>query len=101
MIQDQIADVLRRNWDPIGIKNLPEAEGEYDGYVGGVFRLLASGATAHEIAAHLVQVESDRLGFQDTAVAMLIAVAKKLLKITARFGVGQAAHHRTIRRSRS
>ena len=101
LIQDRIADVLRRSWDPIGIKNVTQAEGEYDAYVGGVYRLLESGATADEIAAHLVQVESDRLGFQDTDAAMLIPVARKLLKIKARFGIGQAAHDRTMRRSRS
>ncbi len=87
LIQDQIADVLRRNWDPIGIASDPHAQDEYDAYVGGVYRLLESGATAKAIAAHLAQVESDRLGFQDTDLAMLIPVAKKLLKIKVRFGI--------------
>jgi hypothetical protein len=90
LIQHEITEVLRRNWDPIGIKDVPEAQDEYDAYVGGVYRLLESGATVKEIAAHLVKVETDQLGFQDTQVNMLIPVAKRLLKIKSRFGIGQA-----------
>ena len=62
LIQREIADVLRRNWDPIGIKDAPEAQDEYDAYVGGVYRLLESGATVKELAAHLIQLETDKLG---------------------------------------
>jgi hypothetical protein len=91
LIQDAIADVLLRNWDPIGIKDVPQAQDEYDSYVADVYRLLESGATAKDIARHLVQVETDSLGFQDTEPKMLIPVAKKLLKIRARFRIGQAA----------
>ncbi len=45
-IQRSIAEVLLRNWDPIGVRNVPQAQDEYDAYVGGVYRLIASGATA-------------------------------------------------------
>jgi len=39
-IQDEIRQVLVSVWDPIGIKDEPRAQGEYDSYVGGVFNLL-------------------------------------------------------------
>lgn len=90
LIQHKIAEVLHRNWDPIGVKDVPESLDEYDAYVGGVYRLLESGATVKEIAVHLVKVETDQLGFQDTQVKMLIPVAKRLLKIKSRFGIGEA-----------
>jgi hypothetical protein len=35
-LQRVIAEVLRRNWDPIGVRDVPETEDEYDAYVGGV-----------------------------------------------------------------
>ena len=50
-IQRSIAEVLLRNWDPIGVRNVPQAQDEYDAYVGGVYRLIASGATARELGA--------------------------------------------------
>jgi hypothetical protein len=83
-IRRQIADVLRRNWDPIGVRDEPAAQDEYDAYVGGVYRLLATGASARRIAEHLAQVEAKYLGFEDTNPKMLIPVAKKLLKVNVR-----------------
>ena len=44
-IQTAIAHVLMHEWDPIGIRDEPECANEYDGYAGGVYRLLASRAT--------------------------------------------------------
>ncbi len=76
-----IADILRRHWDPIGITNNPAVQGEYDAYVAGVYRLIAAGATTRQIAEHLVQIETDSLGFVDTDPKMLIPVAEKLLKL--------------------
>lgn len=80
-IQRLIADVLRHNWDPIGIRDMPETHDEYDAYVGGVYRLLVSGTTVRELAEHLVHVEAESLGFADTDPRMLTPVAKKLLKL--------------------
>ncbi len=65
-IQRAIGEVLLRNWDPLGVKDEPQAQDEYDAYVGGVYHLIASGATAKQIAEHLVRVETDRLGYPDT-----------------------------------
>jgi hypothetical protein len=80
-IQRSIAEILHRNWDPIGVRDTPETEGEYNAYVDGVYRLLVSGASVRELAAHLVHVEAEALGFEDTDPKMLVPVAKKLLKL--------------------
>jgi len=85
-LQRLIADVLRRNWDPIGVRDVPEIGDEYDAYVGGVYRLLVSGASVRELAEHLAEVETEALGFADTDPKMLIPVAKKLLKLNASLG---------------
>jgi hypothetical protein len=86
-IQRQIADVLLRHWDPLGVDGRPEGpegEHEYDAYVGPVYRLLVSGASARAIAEHLVQVEHDALGYRDTDPMMLIPVAEKLRRLNIR-----------------
>jgi hypothetical protein len=50
-----VREILMREWDPIGVKDVPRAEGEYDGYVGEVYILLSDKNVSEEdIAAHLI-----------------------------------------------
>jgi hypothetical protein len=78
-IQRSIAEVLLAEWDPIGIKDIPEAADEYDSYVGGVYRLIASGASPGELAKHLVHLESGMGVPRDPDV--LLPVARRLLAL--------------------
>jgi hypothetical protein len=42
-IKVDIRHVLMDVWDPIGIKDEPKAQDEYDSYLGGVYGLLVGG----------------------------------------------------------
>jgi hypothetical protein len=44
-IQEQIRQILLHDWDPVGVRDQPSAQREYDSYVGGLYRLLAEGAS--------------------------------------------------------
>ena len=55
-IQESIRHILFYDWDPIGINDLAPYD-EYDSYIGGIYRLLASGASEIEIIEHLRQLE--------------------------------------------
>ena len=79
-IQEAIRQVLLRDWDPIGVRDAPEAQDEYDGYVGGVYRLLVSGATSSEIAEHLLQIERDSMRLSPRP-EVLIEVSSRLKQI--------------------
>ena len=79
-IQAFIRDALMREWDPIGAKDVPEAQDEYDGYVGGVYCLLANGASVRDIAEHLARVERDSMGFS-TPADQLMNVAAELRQL--------------------
>ena len=68
-------------WDPIGVKDIPEAADEYDSYVGGVYRLIASGSTAQGLAEHLARIELTRMGTGPIDPARLIPVAERLLAL--------------------
>ena len=57
-----VGEVLHYVWDPIGVAGVPQARGEYDGYVGQVFSLLRSGASESELAAHLVRIADEGMG---------------------------------------
>jgi hypothetical protein len=90
-MQRAIGDILLRNWDPIGIADVAEAHDEYDAYVGGVYRLLASGASPKQIAEHLARVETSTLGFADTDPKTLVPVGKKLINAYRRLTEPAAA----------
>jgi hypothetical protein len=48
-------------WDPIGIKEEPNAQDEYDGYLGGVYELLVSGASDESIEDYLWRIVTERM----------------------------------------
>ena len=83
-IQAAIAQILIEDWDPIGVRDEPDATSEYDAYVGGIYRLLATGANAQQVAEHLVAIERDRIGFEETRVEALLPVAEKLCRLDVR-----------------
>ena len=59
----RIRAVLMREWDPIGVKNVPEAAGEYDAYAAGVYSMMATKrASAASVAASLTDVAVNRMG---------------------------------------
>ena len=70
-------------WDPINVKDEPNAMDEYDSYIGGVYRLLAGGATELEVAEHLASVERDFMGYSTGAEA-LMPVARQLKQLNVR-----------------
>ncbi len=78
-IQDAIRRVLFEDWDPIGVNDLAPKD-EYDSYVGGIYRLLASGGTEDEVCEHLRQLEINQIGSPTNAEHRRI-VAKKLITI--------------------
>src|SRR5687768_6066994 len=56
-LQDKIRRVLMDEWDPIGVKDIPEAADEYDCYIGEIYGLIQRGASAGEISEHLRRLE--------------------------------------------
>ena len=86
-----IATVLLEKWDPIGIRGGSGPQDEYDGYVGGVYRLLVSGATAAQIADHLCKVEAESMGFEGTSSRSLLPVAETLLELDVSLEGGSVA----------
>jgi hypothetical protein len=79
-IQDAVRRILLEEWDPIGVRMVPEAQDEYDGYVGGIYRLLATGSTVDELAEHLVRIEHEAMGLS-ARKEVCIGVASRLMQI--------------------
>jgi hypothetical protein len=90
-IMQAVAAVLLQDWDPLGVNHVREAQDEYDGYVGAVYRLIASGATTVQIAEHLRKIEFENMGLWRATVADLLPVAEKLLTVDIRLTDGSVA----------
>ncbi len=52
-IRVEIRQVFLQVWDPIGIKDEPTAQDEYDSYIGRMMELLISGADDAELKKYL------------------------------------------------
>lgn len=61
-VRVQIRHVLMETWDPIGVKDEPYAQNEYDEYIGRLYELLVSDAPDSELAEYLSWVAHDRIG---------------------------------------
>lgn len=83
-IRRQIRRVLLERWDPIGVGEVPEAQDEYDGYIGGVHQLLVAGGSVDAIVDHLFGIERDRMELPCRDKKLLASVATALLDIDVR-----------------
>jgi hypothetical protein len=57
---------------------------EYDSYVGGVYRVLASGASCEQVAEHLAGLERGPLGYPEATAARNMAAARKFSELNVR-----------------
>jgi len=70
-IRVEIRHVLLGVWDPIGVRDEPNAQDEYDGYIGEIFALLSGGTTDEQLSDRLLYFVNDRMGLSATPEAML------------------------------
>jgi hypothetical protein len=74
-IRVEIRHVLMQVWDPIGIRDEPNAQDEYDGYLGKIYEPLVRGASDEGIAQYLCSVVTERMELRATADGMADTVA--------------------------
>lgn len=58
----RVRRILLAEWDPIGVRHIPEAADEYDAYVADLAAMVERGAPADELAAHLETLQTDWMG---------------------------------------
>ena len=84
-IQQAIRQALMDHWDPIGVSDIPEAQDEYDSYVGPVYRLLASGASDRMLTDYLYKTETETMGLTRLGLCShLKKIVTKLREIEVR-----------------
>jgi hypothetical protein len=82
-IQDKIGRILYEDWDPLGLRGVVPLD-EYNSYIGGVYRLLASGASCEQVAEHLAELERGPFGYAEATAARNMAAARKLCELDLR-----------------
>jgi len=80
-IRVAIRRVLLEVWDPIGIRDEPNAQDEYDSYLGDVFELLTTGAPDDELKAYLNWVSAERMGLRDAPDEIMASTISALRNI--------------------
>ncbi|MGD9572854.1 MAG: hypothetical protein AB7V62_13265 [Thermoleophilia bacterium] len=73
-----IGEILYWTWDPIGVSWHGDARDEYDSYAPGLRALIAGGAGAGEVAAHLERLEREAIELT-TSPERRTEVAERLL----------------------
>jgi hypothetical protein len=59
---EAIRRVLLREWDPIGVADIPQAQDEYDGYVGEIHGRLVRHEARQSLIDHLWWIETVHMG---------------------------------------
>jgi hypothetical protein len=59
---NHIHDILIKLWDPIGVKDEPHAQDEYDSYIPAILQFLQAQASVETIASHLHEIETRWMG---------------------------------------
>jgi len=56
-----IREILLRDWDPIGVADIPEAQDEYDSYIPGIYGRLIRHIPEKELFDHLWQIQTEHM----------------------------------------
>jgi hypothetical protein len=64
--QDAIREVLMREWDPIGVVNVPEAQDEYDQYINQIYGMLVRREPRYKLVDYLWWAETENMGLYGT-----------------------------------
>jgi hypothetical protein len=57
----EIRRILLQDWDPIGVSHVPEAQDEYDSYVGEIHGMLIRHEAKHKLFDHLWWIETKHM----------------------------------------
>lgn len=73
----KVKTILLNEWDPIGVKGLPEAADEYDDYAAAICKMIADGKHETDFYDYLFWVESTRICL-NVNIAHTKLVAKRI-----------------------
>ncbi len=76
----QVAQILLKEWDPIGVQNAAEAQDEYVNYIPPICDLISSRKSESDIFDCLWWIETEHMGLRGNEASTKI-IAKKLVQL--------------------
>ena len=61
-IMNEIKTILLKEWDLIGIQDIPEAQDEYDSYILSIYQLIQLKKSEEEVFNYLWRIETEHMG---------------------------------------
>jgi hypothetical protein len=80
-IRSEIRRVLLTVWDPIGVKDAPNAQDEYDSYVFPVFELVTQAKSDEAIVKYLLEIVNDSMGLGSAKESDMLPTLRALREI--------------------
>ena len=77
----EIRTILLREWDPIGVRDIPEAHDEYDSYAMPLYTFLRQRPSQRAVVDHLYRLETEHMGLTRFGRRHLKPVADRLLSL--------------------
>jgi hypothetical protein len=65
-----VEEVLMKDWDPLGVNDIPEASDEYDSYALRIYGMIYHGASEEMIQEYLNEVAKNWMGLKPDAIAI-------------------------------
>ena len=63
-----VRELFMREWDPIGVSDVPEAQDEYDTYAGKAYvMVMHEDASVEQVADYLYMIETEYMGLSGSA----------------------------------
>jgi hypothetical protein len=77
---ESIRAILLKDWDPIGVADVPQAQDEYDSYVSQIYVMLIKHQARHTLVDHLWRVQTEHMGLAGNR-RHTEAIADRLLRL--------------------
>jgi hypothetical protein len=73
-VAKEVRGILLADWDPIGIRDVPQARDEYDEYLPLIAKMIIKGTTVAELSSHLLECPPSALmrqiqGFEEGRIS--------------------------------
>jgi hypothetical protein len=74
-VRQRVRLILLNDWDPIDIRDVPQAQDEYDSYIASIEKMVIARSPTAELSNYLLQIETKTMGLRgDPARARSVAV---------------------------
>ena len=80
-LMEAVREIVRRDWDPLGVADNPSCYDEYDSYAATAARYVWERVDKHKLAAYLGQVQEVSMGLSQVNAGHDMSVAQRLLAL--------------------